>query len=246
MAKLATQNLVKKYSKRTVVDHVSINVEQGEIVGLLGPNGAGKTTTFYMVVGLIKANEGRITLDDRDITYLPMYKRARLGIGYLAQEPSIYRKLTVEENVASVLEFLDLPSDERKRRQEQLLNDLGVAHLAKHKAYTLSGGERRRLEIARALATEPSFILLDEPFTGIDPKAVKDIQKIILQLHQLGLGVFVTDHSAVDTLEIVDRAYLISDGKIELSGTPEALIQSEIARRLYFGEEFQSRFHRRG
>jgi lipopolysaccharide export system ATP-binding protein len=244
MAKLATHNLVKKYSKRTVVDHVSINVEQGEIVGLLGPNGAGKTTTFYMVVGLIKANEGRITLDDRDITYLPMYNRARLGIGYLSQEPSTYRKLTVEENIASVLEFLDLPSNERKHRQEKLLEDLGIDHLAKHKAYTLSGGERRRLEIARALAAEPSFILLDEPFTGIDPKAVKDIQKIILQLHNLGLGVLITDHSAADTLEIVDRAYLISDGKIELSGKPEDLIKSEIARKLYFGDEFQSRFYR--
>lgn len=244
MAILATHNLVKKYSKRTVVDHVSINVGQGEIVGLLGPNGAGKTTTFYMMVGLIKANEGRITLDDEDITSLPMYKRARLGIGYLSQDPSTYRKLTVEENVASVLEFMDLSIDERKHRQEKLLTDLGIDHLAKHKAYTLSGGERRRVEIARALASEPSFILLDEPFTGIDPKAVKDIQKIILQLHNLGLGVFVTDHSAVDTLEIVDRAYLISDGKIELSGTPEELVKSEIARKLYFGDEFQSRFYR--
>ncbi|MBM3241879.1 LPS export ABC transporter ATP-binding protein [Candidatus Poribacteria bacterium] len=267
MAILATHNLVKKYSKRTVVDHVSINVEQGEIVGLLGPNGAGKTTTFYMMVGLIKANEGRITLDDEDITSLPMYRRARRGIGYLSQEPSTYRKLTVAENVASVLEFMDLSSDqtfsfpkrkslikkkrrgissdERKQRQEKLLNDLGIAHLAKHKAYTLSGGERRRVEIARVLASEPSFILLDEPFTGIDPKAVKDIQKIILQLHNLGLGVFVTDHSAIDTLEIVDRAYLISDGKIELSGTPEELVKSELARKLYFGDEFQSRFYRR-
>jgi lipopolysaccharide export system ATP-binding protein len=245
MAKLATHDLVKKYSKRTVVDHVSINVEQGEIVGLLGPNGAGKTTTFYMMVGLIKANDGRITLDDEDITSLPMYRRARLGIGYLSQEPSTYRKLTVEENVASVLEFMDLSSDERKHRQEKLLKDLGISQLAKHKAYTLSGGERRRVEIARALASEPSFILLDEPFTGIDPKAVKDIQKIILQLHNLGLGVFLTDHSAVDTLEIVDRAYLISDGKIELSGTPEELVKSELARKLYFGDEFQSRFYRR-
>ena len=245
MAILATHNLVKKYTKRTVVDHVSINVEQGEIVGLLGPNGAGKTTTFYMMVGLIKANEGKITLDDEDITSLPMYKRARLGIGYLSQDPSTYRKLTVEENVASVLEFMDLSADERKQRQEKLLKDLGINHLAKHKAYTLSGGERRRLEIARVLAAEPSFILLDEPFTGIDPKAVKDIQKIILQLHNLGLGVFVTDHSAVDTLEIVDRAYLISGGKIELSGTPEELVKSELARKLYFGDEFQSRFYRR-
>jgi lipopolysaccharide export system ATP-binding protein len=245
MAILATHNLVKKYTKRTVVDHVSINVEQGEIVGLLGPNGAGKTTTFYMMVGLIKANEGRITLDDEDITSLPMYKRARLGIGYLSQDPSTYRKLTVEENVASVLEFMDLSADERKQHQEKLLKDLGIDHLAKHKAYTLSGGERRRVEIARVLAAEPSFILLDEPFTGIDPKAVKDIQKIILQLHNLGLGVFVTDHSAVDTLEIVDRAYLISGGKIELSGTPEELVKSELARKLYFGDEFQSRFYRR-
>jgi len=244
MAKLATHDLVKKYSKRTVVNQVSIDVEQGKIVGLLGPNGAGKTTTFYMMVGLIKANGGRITLDDEDITPLPMYKRARLGIGYLSQDPSIYRKLTVEENIASVLEFMDFSSDERKNRQEKLLEDLGITRLAKHKAYTLSGGERRRVEIARVLASEPSFILLDEPFTGIDPKAVKDIQKIILQLHDLGLGVFVTDHSAVDTLEIVDRAYLISDGKIELSGTPEELIESEIARKLYFGDEFQSRFYR--
>ena len=245
MAKLATHNLIKRYSKRTVVDHVSIDVEQGEIVGLLGPNGAGKTTTFYMVVGLVKANGGQITLDGTDITTLPMYKRARLGIGYLAQEPSIFRKLTVEENIASVLEVLKLPTTERKRRQEELMTELGVAHRARHKAYTLSGGERRRVEIARSLATSPSFILLDEPFTGIDPKAVTDIQQIILKLHEMGLGVLITDHSAADTLDIVDRGYIISDGQIKLSGTPEELIKSELAKQLYFGDEFQHSFYKR-
>lgn len=236
--RLATENLVKAYSKRVVVDHVSINVDQGEVVGLLGPNGAGKTTTFYMVVGLIKPREGRIILDDEDITMLPMYKRARKGLGYLSQEPSIFRKLTVEENLMAVLETLDLSPPERKALMDQLIEELDISRVAKQKAYTLSGGERRRTEIARALATSPKFILLDEPFSGIDPKAVVEIQKIISRLRDLGLGVLVTDHSYRETLEITDRAYIIADGRISLSGTPSELLASERARELYFGDRF--------
>ena len=237
--KLSTENLVKKYSKRVVVDHVSINVNQGEIVGLLGPNGAGKTTTFYMVVGLIKPNEGRVLIDDEDITKLPMYKRARKGLGYLSQEPSIFRKLTVEENIMAVLETLNMPNGQKKEKLSQLLEELGIADRAKQKAYTLSGGERRRAEIARALATSPKFLLLDEPFSGIDPIAVGDIQDIILKLrNERGIGVLVTDHSVRETLEITDRAYIIADGTIKLSGTPNELFASEKARELYFGDRF--------
>jgi lipopolysaccharide export system ATP-binding protein len=236
--KLATHNLVKAYSKRIVVDHVSIDVNRREVVGLLGPNGAGKTTTFNMVVGLIRPNEGRITIDDEDITTLPMYKRARKGIGYLSQEPSIFRKLTVEENLLAVLEILDLSSDERRDRLNQLLEEFGVSHLAKQKAYLLSGGEKRRTEIARSLVTSPDFLLLDEPFSGIDPLAVIDIQEIVSRLRDLGLGVLVTDHSVRETLEITDRAYLIADGKILMSGTAEELLASERARELYFGDRF--------
>jgi lipopolysaccharide export system ATP-binding protein len=236
--KLATHNLVKAYSKRIVVDHVSIDVNRREVVGLLGPNGAGKTTTFNMVVGLITPNEGRITIDDEDITTLPMYKRARKGIGYLSQEPSIFRKLTVEENLLAVLEILDLSSDERRDRLNQLLEEFGVSHLAKQKAYLLSGGEKRRTEIARSLVTSPDFLLLDEPFSGIDPLAVIDIQEIVSRLRDLGLGVLVTDHSVRETLEITDRAYLIADGKILMSGTAEELLASERARELYFGDRF--------
>lgn len=237
--KLSTENLVKKYSKRVVVDHVSINVNQGEIVGLLGPNGAGKTTTFYMVVGLIKPNEGRVLIDDEDITKLPMYKRARKGLGYLSQEPSIFRKLTVEENIMAVLETLSMPNGQKKDKLAQLLEELGIADRAKQKAYTLSGGERRRAEIARALATSPKFLLLDEPFSGIDPIAVGDIQDIILKLRdERGIGVLVTDHSVRETLEITDRAYIIADGMIKLSGTPSELFASEKARELYFGDRF--------
>lgn len=242
MATLATHELVKIYSKRVVVDRVSIELEQGEIVGLLGPNGAGKTTTFYMVVGLVKANEGSVTLDGEDITFLPMYKRARRGIGYLSQEPSIFRKLTVEENVASVLEALRLSPEERKKRKDDLLEELGITGLAQHKAYTLSGGERRRVEIARALASDPSFILLDEPFTGIDPRAVGDIQTIIKQLRERGLGILITDHSAIDTLDIVDRGYLIADGNIVDKGSPKELIESELAKSIYFGDRYYSYF----
>jgi len=242
MATLATHELVKIYSKRVVVDKVSIELKQGEIVGLLGPNGAGKTTTFYMVVGLVKANEGSVTLNGEEITSLPMYKRARLGVGYLSQEPSIFRKLTVEENVASVLEALKLSNEERQKRKDELLKELGITSLATHKAYTLSGGERRRVEIARALASDPSFILLDEPFTGIDPIAVRDIQTIIKQLRERGLGILITDHSAIDTLGIVDRGYLIADGKIIMTGVPEELIESELAKRIYFGDRYYSYF----
>ncbi|HGE69838.1 TPA: LPS export ABC transporter ATP-binding protein [Candidatus Poribacteria bacterium] len=236
--KLATENLVKSYSKRTVVDHVSIELNQGEVVGLLGPNGAGKTTTFYMVVGLIKPQQGRIILNDEDITLLPMYKRARKGIGYLAQDPSIFRKLTVEENLMVVLQTLDIPKSEQKARMEQLINDLDISLVAKQKAYTLSGGERRRVEIARSLAISPKFLLLDEPFSGIDPIAVAEIQKIISKLRELGLGVLITDHSVRETLDVIDRGYLISDGKIRMSATPEEFLESEQARKLYLGEEF--------
>jgi len=236
--KLATHDLVKSYSKRTVVDHVSIDVNSGEVVGLLGPNGAGKTTTFNMVVGLIKPKQGTITIDDEDITMLPMYKRARKGISYLSQEPSIFRKLTVEENLKAILENLDLSQSQREERLNQLLEDFGIDRLRKQKAYLLSGGEKRRTEIARSLVTEPKFLLLDEPFSGIDPKAVIDVQQIISKLRNLGLGVLVTDHSVRETLEITDRAYLIADGKIDISGTPEELLASERAREIYFGDRF--------
>jgi len=236
--KLATHDLVKSYSKRVVVDHVSIDVNRGEVVGLLGPNGAGKTTTFNMVVGLIRPQEGKITIDDEDITKLPMYKRARKGVSYLSQEASIFRKLTVEENLMAVLETLDLSSAERTDRLNQLLGDFGISHLAKQKAYSLSGGEKRRTEIARSLVTSPKFILLDEPFSGIDPIAVLDIQEIISRLRGLGLGVLVTDHSVRETLEITDRAYLIADGKILMAGIAEELLASERARELYFGDRF--------
>jgi lipopolysaccharide export system ATP-binding protein len=236
--RLATENLVKAYSKRVVVDHVSIDVNQGEIVGLLGPNGAGKTTTFYMVVGLIRPQGGKITLDDEDITALPMYKRARKGIGYLSQEPSIFRRLTVEENLMAVLETLNISKAEQKERMDSLLNELGIKDRAKQKAYTLSGGERRRAEIARSLATSPKFLLLDEPFSGIDPIAVAEIQGIISKLRELGLGVLVTDHSVRETLEITDRAYIIGDGIIKVSATPKELLASEEARKIYFGDRF--------
>lgn len=243
---LQAHGLVKRYSRRgpIVVNQVDLDVETGEIVGLLGPNGAGKSTTFYMVVGLICPNAGQVIYDGRDITFLPMYKRARLGIGYLAQETSIFRKLTVEQNLTSILEVLDIPKDERKRRAGQLMDELGISDLADRKAYTLSGGECRRAEIARALAASPSFILLDEPFSGIDPIAVQDIQQLILDLRSRDLGILITDHNAEETLGIVDRAYLIADGTITLSGTPEELVESELARDLYFGHNFELRGER--
>ena len=235
---LETRQLRKAYKGRTVVDGVSINISRGEIVGLLGPNGAGKTTSFYMVVGVIKPDSGQIFFRGEDITALPMYQRARLGIGYLSQEPSIFRKLTVEENVMAILETLDISQAERKRRLERLLEELDIAYLAKNKAYTLSGGERRRLEITRALVTNPSLILLDEPFSGVDPIAVFEVQKILQKLKAQGLSILLTDHSVRETLSITDRAYLLCDGKIEVSGTSKFLASDAKARELYLGEKF--------
>ena len=237
---LSTENLVKSYSRkgRTVVDQVSISVGTGEIVGLLGPNGAGKSTTFYMIVGSIRPNSGRIFYNDREITSLPMYQRARLGLGYLPQETSIFRKLTVAENISSVLEVRGLPKGELQKRQNQLMSELGLSSLANQKAYTLSGGECRRAEIARSLAIDPNFMLLDEPFSGIDPIAVQEIKQLVFQLKERGLGILITDHNAAEMLDIVDRAYLITDGKISLSGTPTDLLSSQMARERYFGNSF--------
>ncbi|HXV28685.1 MAG TPA: LPS export ABC transporter ATP-binding protein [bacterium] len=235
---LETRQLKKTYKGRTVVNGVSINISRGEIVGLLGPNGAGKTTTFYMIVGVIKADAGQIFFRGEEITSLPMYRRARLGLGYLAQEPSIFRKLTVEENIMAILETLDIPQVERERRLKRLLNELDIAYLAKNKAYTLSGGERRRLEITRALVTNPSLILLDEPFSGVDPIAVFEVQKILQKLKSQGLSILLTDHSVRETLSITDRSYLVCDGRIEVSGTSEFLAADGKARELYLGERF--------
>lgn len=235
---LETKLLRKAYKGRTVVDGVSMNISRGEIVGLLGPNGAGKTTSFYMVTGVIKPDAGKIFFRGEDITDLPMFKRSRLGIGYLSQEPSIFRKLTVEENVMAILETLDISAVERKRRLERLLEELDISYLAKSKAYTLSGGERRRLEITRALVTNPSLILLDEPFSGVDPIAVFEVQKILQKLKAQGLSILLTDHSVRETLSITDRSYLLCDGKIEVSGTSKFLASDSKARELYLGEKF--------
>jgi lipopolysaccharide export system ATP-binding protein len=222
-----------------VVRGVDLDIRQGEVVGLLGPNGAGKTTTFYMVVGLARPDSGRVTLDEEDLTPLPMYQRARRGIGYLPQEPSVFRKLTVEQNVLAILETLGLPGPEMRQRTRQLLEELGIAGLARQPAYTLSGGERRRLEICRALATSPSFILLDEPFAGIDPLAVLDIQTIVSHLRERGIGVLITDHNVRETLKITDRAYILRDGEVFRAGTPRDLASDEEVRRVYLGEAFQ-------
>ncbi len=240
---LQTHSLVKRYTRRgaLVVNEVSLSVRQGEIVGLLGPNGAGKSTTFYMVVGLIQPNSGRITYGGRDITFMPMYQRARLGIGYLAQETSIFRKLTVRKNLEAILEVQRTPKDERESRIQELTTELGISELLERKAYTLSGGERRRAEIARALAADPAFILLDEPLSGIDPIAIADIKLLIAHLRERDLGILITDHNASETLDIVDRAYLIADGKITVSGTPEELVNNQLARELYFGHHFHYR-----
>ncbi len=235
---LEGKQLLKSYRGRTVVNRVTINVFRGEIVGLLGPNGAGKTTTFYMTVGVIKAEDGRISFRGEDITQLPMYQRARLGIGYLSQEPSIFRKLTVEENIMAILETLDISPLERDERLRQLLNELDISHLAKNKAFTLSGGERRRLELTRALATNPSLILLDEPFSGVDPIAVFEVQKILTKLKNQGLSILLTDHSVRETLSITDRAYIMNEGKIEVSGTSQFLATDRRARQIYLGERF--------
>ncbi len=236
---LRSDGLVKVYSKRTVVNRVSIEVRQGEIVGLLGPNGAGKTTTFYMITGMIRPTDGRIFLGEVDITNLPMYRRARLGVGYLSQEPSIFRRLTVEQNILAILETLPISSAVRRRRLEGLLEELNISHLAKNYAYTLSGGERRRVEITRALVTKPKFILLDEPFAGVDPIAVEDIQEIVKGLKQKGIGVLITDHNVHETLSITERAYLLYDGTVLKSGTAEFLANDPEARKLYLGDKFR-------
>lgn len=238
---LKAENLVKIYGKRTVVKGVSFNVEQGEIVGLLGPNGAGKTTSFYMIVGIIKPNEGKVYLDEKDITTYPMYQRAKLGIGYLAQEPSIFRNLSVENNIRAALEFTKLTQKEQAEKLEQLLDEFGLQHIRKSKGIQLSGGERRRTEIARSLAIDPKFMLLDEPFAGIDPIAVEDIQSIIYKLKTKNIGILITDHNVHETLSITDRAYLLIDGNIMKSGSAEDLANDEEVRRLYLGTNFELR-----
>ncbi len=238
MPLLETKSLKKSYGGRPVVNGVDITINPGEIVGLLGPNGAGKTTTFYMVTGIVAPEQGEILFDHRDVTHYPMHKRAQLGIGYLSQEPSVFRRLTVEENILGVLETLDLPKHERKRRLEELLNELGIKHLRRSRAFTLSGGERRRLEITRALVTHPLCILLDEPFSGIDPIAVSDCQHLIQELRQKGIGILLTDHNVRETLAITDRAYIMYEGRILISGTREELLASKEARKIYLGEKF--------
>ncbi len=239
MRLLETKGLSKSYDGRQVVKGVDITVKRSEIVGLLGPNGAGKTTTFYMIVGIVAPDTGTIVFDNHQITSLPIHERARFGIGYLSQEASIFRKLTVEENISAILETLPVSRQERKRRLVSLLEELNIAHLAKNKAYTLSGGERRRLEITRALVTNPSFILLDEPFSGIDPIVVNEAQEIIKELKAKGLGILLTDHNVRETLSITDRAYLIADGAILISGTAHELINHPQARQVYLGEKFR-------
>ncbi|HDZ42023.1 MAG TPA: LPS export ABC transporter ATP-binding protein [Bacteroidetes bacterium] len=239
--KLHTENLLKRYRNRAVVDKVSIEVQQGEIVGLLGPNGAGKTTSFYMIVGLIKVDEGKIFLDGKDITGMPVYKRARLGIGYLAQEASVFRKLTVEDNLNAVLEMSGFPKEEQAERRESLLGEFGLQKIRKSLGIQLSGGERRRTEIARALALKPKFILLDEPFAGVDPIAVEDIQGIVSHLKDRNIGILITDHNVHETLSITNRAYLLFEGKILKSGTSEQLAEDEQVRNLYLGKNFELR-----
>jgi len=239
--KLYTEDVIKKYGKRTVVKGVSIEVNQGEIVGLLGPNGAGKTTTFYMMVGLIKPFSGNVYLDEMDITDMPMYKRAQRGVGYLAQEASVFRSMSVEDNIMSVLEFRDLSSKERVKIMVGLLEEFGLMHIRKSKGNQLSGGERRRTEIARALAADPKFILLDEPFAGVDPIAVQDIQNIVAKLKNRNIGVLITDHNVHETLTITDRAYLLFEGSVLKSGTPKELAEDEQVREKYLGENFELR-----
>lgn len=236
---LEAKGLVKSYKGRKVVNNLSLTVEKGEVVGLLGPNGAGKTTTFYMAVGLIRPDKGYVYINDKNITELPMYLRARMGISYLPQEPSVFRKLTVRENIMSILETIGLEDKEREERLDSLLSELNISHLADNKAYTLSGGERRRVEITRALVTSPSFMLLDEPFAGIDPIAVTEIQNIIAKLKKKNIGILITDHSVQETLAITDRAYIINEGKILISGTPKEIAHSSKARAIYLGDKFR-------
>jgi len=242
MNRIKTEDLVKIYGKRKVVNKVSISIGQGEVVGILGPNGAGKSTTFYMILGLIKANSGIVKFNEKDISRLPMYKRAQLGIGYLAQDPSIFHKLTVEQNIMAILETLPISKKERKERLEKHLEELDLARLAKQKAFTLSGGERRKLEITRSLVTSPSFMLMDEPFAGVDPMAVADIQDIIRKLKDMNIGVFITDHNVLETLKITERAYIIYHGEILFSGTSQELVNDEQARKVYLGDKFINPF----
>ncbi len=236
---LKANNLVKQYSNRAVVDNVTISVKQGEIVGLLGPNGAGKTTTFYMITGMIKPNSGEIFLDSDDISLQPMYKRARLGIGYLPQEASIFRKMSVYQNIYSVLEFMPMDKADREDKTNELMKEFGITNIASSKGFVLSGGERRRTEIARAIASDPKFILLDEPFAGIDPIAVEEIMKIVAKLKEKGIGVLITDHNVHETLSIVDRGYILIEGKIFRKGTSQELADDEMVRKLYLGETFK-------
>lgn len=238
LGKLVATDLVKIYRKRRVVDKVSLTVNRGEIIGLLGPNGAGKTTTFYMIVGLIRPDGGQIFLDGKDVTSQPMYLRAREGITYLPQEASIFRKLTVEQNILAILETMGLSREERRQRLSELLDELNVGHLARNKGYSLSGGERRRVEITRALVTSPNFLLLDEPFAGIDPLAVIDIQTIVAQLKEKGIGILMSDHNVRETLKVCDRAYIVNEGTILEEGDPDQIASSQRARRIYLGEEF--------
>lgn len=239
--KLHTENLIKKYKQRTVVNNVSVEVNQGEIVGLLGPNGAGKTTTFYMIVGLIKPFAGKVFLEDAEITEDPMYRRAQKGIGYLAQEASVFRQMSVEDNIRSVMEFKKMRREEQNERLESLLEEFGLEHIRKSKGIQLSGGERRRTEIARALAVDPKFILLDEPFAGVDPIAVEDIQMIVAKLKEKNIGILITDHNVHETLSITDRAYLLFEGSILKAGTSEELAEDEHVRRVYLGQNFELR-----
>ncbi|MCU0416428.1 MAG: LPS export ABC transporter ATP-binding protein [Cytophagaceae bacterium] len=238
---LGAKNLVKKYKNRYVVNNVSVHVEQGEIVGLLGPNGAGKTTTFYMIVGLVKPNEGMVYADEDDITALPMYQRARKGLGYLAQEASVFRNLNVEDNILAVLEMTNLPKPAQKEKMEMLLEEFSLTHVRKNLGKVLSGGERRRTEIARALAVDPKFVLLDEPFAGVDPIAVEEIQTIVAKLKSKNIGILITDHNVNETLSITDRAYLLFEGKILKSGTAEELAADETVRKVYLGKHFEFR-----
>ena len=238
MSHLSARSLVKIYNQRKVVNLIDLDISPGEVVGLLGPNGAGKTTTFYMIVGLIKPDGGSMCLDNEDISGYPMYQRARRGLNYLPQEPSIFRKLTVEENILAILETLDISSDERQIRLEQLLAELNLTALAKNNAYSLSGGERRRVEITRALFTSPKYIRLDDPFAGIDPLAVADIQKIIAKLKAKGIGIIISDHNVRETLSCCDRAYIVNEGAILVQGNPDEIAKSELARKFYFGEDF--------
>lgn len=239
MAKLAVENLVKTYRGRKVVDAISLYIKSGKVVGLLGPNGAGKTTTFYMTVGMVKPDGGKVFLDQDDITQMPMYQRARKGVGYLPQEASVFRKLTVRQNVMAILETLSISRETQKERASVLLAELGIDHLSNQKASVLSGGERRRLEITRCLVTDPTFILLDEPFAGIDPLAVIDIKKIIGHLRKRNIGVLISDHNVRETLQVCDKAYILNDGVVIESGSPDHIASSEVARRIYLGDEFK-------